>query len=296
MNEAPAEPLDIRLQTPRGAMAGLHWASPDGPRVLAIHGWLDNAASFVPLAAHLPGLDLVALDLPGHGHSDHRHESANYYLTDYLFDIDAALDALGWDSCHLLGHSLGGAITSLYASAAPQRVLSLTTLDGLGPPGAAAGETASRLRKSLDRNRRPHSPRKVYESLDAMVSARLSNSTDLDPGAARLLCERSARRDEDGFRWRFDPALYWVSPVFMAEEQVLDCLNAITAPVLSIGAVPLARWITPEQAQARIDAVPAGHHRTVHGNHHFHMDQAETVSSTIRQFILEQQTRNEDST
>ena len=34
--------------------------------VIALHGWLDNAASFLPLAARFEGFDLVALDLPGH--------------------------------------------------------------------------------------------------------------------------------------------------------------------------------------------------------------------------------------
>jgi pimeloyl-ACP methyl ester carboxylesterase len=67
---------------PAGRLAGLAWRCPDAPRVLALHGWLDNAASFIPLA--LPKLDLVALDLPGHGHSVHRHPSARYHFVDYL--------------------------------------------------------------------------------------------------------------------------------------------------------------------------------------------------------------------
>ena len=47
-------------------VAGLRSPGTGGQRVLALHGWLDNAASFVPLAAQLPGLELVAIDLPGH--------------------------------------------------------------------------------------------------------------------------------------------------------------------------------------------------------------------------------------
>src|SRR5204862_6383008 len=63
MNEA----REIGLKSARGTLAALRWTSPSegAPvRVLALHGWLDNAASFAPLAPHLPGLDLVALDLP----------------------------------------------------------------------------------------------------------------------------------------------------------------------------------------------------------------------------------------
>ena len=43
------------------------WGSPDQPTVLALHGWLDNANSFDALASQLPGVHLIAVDLPGHG-------------------------------------------------------------------------------------------------------------------------------------------------------------------------------------------------------------------------------------
>ncbi|MCW1776822.1 hypothetical protein NB693_20705 [Pantoea ananatis] len=43
----------------RGALAGLRSGDPQGPKALALHGWLDNAASFVPLSRHLPQLELV---------------------------------------------------------------------------------------------------------------------------------------------------------------------------------------------------------------------------------------------
>ena len=50
----------------------------DAPPVLMVHGWLDNCYSFVPLLTQLP-LDkrYIAIDLPGHGHSDHIPN--NYY-------------------------------------------------------------------------------------------------------------------------------------------------------------------------------------------------------------------------
>ena len=106
------KPRDIELETRQGRQAALAWQHDGAPRVLCLHGWLDNAASFLPLAARFEGCDLVALDLPGHGHSDHRHPSARYHFIDYLFDVDAALDALGWKDCHVLGHSLGAAIAA----------------------------------------------------------------------------------------------------------------------------------------------------------------------------------------
>ena len=76
-------------------VAGLRSAAAQGTRVLALHGWLDNAASFIPLAAALPGLDLVAIDLPGHGHSAHMPPGTQYNTPGAICHVLEVADALG---------------------------------------------------------------------------------------------------------------------------------------------------------------------------------------------------------
>ncbi len=109
---------EIRLDVARGALAALRGGSPGGPRLLCLHGWLDNAASFLPLAPFLQDFDLVSLDLPGHGGSAHRPPGCDYVFVDWIHDVLDALDALGWERARLLGHSRGGAIARLVAAAA----------------------------------------------------------------------------------------------------------------------------------------------------------------------------------
>jgi pimeloyl-ACP methyl ester carboxylesterase len=277
---------EIRLSTRQGRIAGLGWERAGGPRVLCLHGWLDNAASFLPLAALLEPLATVAIDLPGHGHSAHRHSTARYHFVDYSFDVDATLDALGWQDAHLLGHSLGAAIAAVYAAAAPARVRSATLLDSVGPITADSSSTADRLRRSLARHRDGQSSPRTYASLDEMVAARRRVS-DLSERAARLICRRAARRRGDEFVWRSDPALNWVSALMMTEPQVLDLLRHLEAPVLSLMAEPASPWASAEQTRDRLAAIAHGRHETIEGHHHFHMDEPEKVVNIIRQFILE---------
>jgi pimeloyl-ACP methyl ester carboxylesterase len=277
---------ELELDTTQGRLAGLGWRCAGAPRVLALHGWLDNAASFVPLAPLLGPMDLVALDLPGHGHSGHRHPTTRYHFIDYVFTIEAVLDALGWTDCHLLGHSMGAAVSVLYGAAAPERVRSMTLLDALGPIANDADRSAERLRRSLAWFRQGSSAPRRYRSIDEMVEARRKVS-DLSAAAARLICERAARRDGEHVLWRSDPALTWVSAVVMTEEQVLDLLRHVEADTLTFQVTDDSPWISADRIDARKQALAHARHIALGGHHHFHMDEPATIAETMRAFILE---------
>ncbi|MBC7990158.1 MAG: alpha/beta fold hydrolase [Luteimonas sp.] len=113
---------EFAIDTPLGRIAGLRRQLAEAPRVLALHGWLDNAASFVPLAQRLDGIDLVAIDLPGHGASAHLPAGADYSFAGTVNALLDIADALQWPRFALLGHSMGAGIGSLLAAACPQRI------------------------------------------------------------------------------------------------------------------------------------------------------------------------------
>ena len=116
-------------------LAGLAWGSSDNPPLLALHGWLDNAASFALIAPHLAEhFYVVALDLTGHGHSDSRSADATYQVYDDLPEIMAVVDQLGWQRFDLMGHSRGATIAALFAASFPEYVNHLVLLDGVAPP------------------------------------------------------------------------------------------------------------------------------------------------------------------
>src|SRR3546814_404711 len=86
---------EFELETPAGRIAGLRCGEPGMPRVLALHGWLDNAASFVPLAVEFERIgtrvDLVAPDLPGHGRSAHLPPGADYRSEEHTSELQSLM-------------------------------------------------------------------------------------------------------------------------------------------------------------------------------------------------------------
>jgi len=145
------EELELQLLGGR-ALRGLRCGRRGGQPWLLLHGWLDNAAAFAPLLPLLreelgPDVDLVALDMAGHGRSDHLGEG--YLLVDYAADVLLAADSLGWGTLSLLGHSLGGYVASIAAGTQPERVARLVLLDIIGPNGRQAEEAPSVLAKSI---------------------------------------------------------------------------------------------------------------------------------------------------
>jgi pimeloyl-ACP methyl ester carboxylesterase len=276
---------EVRLGTARGELAALRGGTPGGPKLLCLHGWLDNAASFLPLAPHLGGFDLVALDLPGHGASEHRAPGYDYAFVDWVHDALDAMDALGWDRADWLGHSMGGAIASSVAAAAPARVRRLALIEALGPVAADAQGAGSRLRDAVAARRALAArPPRVIPDLDTAVAARLAASR-MTPEAARLIVERNLRRVEGGYAWRSDPRLTLPSHLRLTEDTVQAILRGIEAPVLVIAADPSPPYFTPAVRAARLACLADARVEVIAGGHHLHMEQAGRVAAPLLDFL-----------
>ena len=280
-----AAPVNIQLSW--GVLEGLHWSNPGAPKVLCLHGWLDNASSFVPLSTHLKDFDLLALDFAGHGFSAHRPASSRYYFAENIYDVDAALDVLGWESCHVIGHSMGGSVASCFASALPERVRRLVSLDAVGILTLPAEEAAKQLRLSVKSVRSGRSFLKPYESVEEAMRAR-QKSSPLSDEAARLLCERSLEHTGDYYQWRTDPRLNWRSPHLLTDAQSLDVLAAVRSPVLAITSASMSDYLGADMLKKRLDAIADCTHMTDQGHHHFHMEQPLLTGERITEFLKQQ--------
>lgn len=274
---------EIQLPTARGAFAGLRNDNTAAPPLLALHGWLDNAASFVPMAEVLPGWNLVALDMPGHGRSFHYPADAEYSLFSTILDVLAAADALGWERFTLLGHSMGGAIASLLSAAAPERVERLCLIEAIGPLAAAEDTTAERLRDAVAKRRAMDGKRKrVFDDPELAVRARMqTNITSLDETSARLLVGRGLNTVEGGHEWSSDARLTLPTAVRMSETQVADCLRAIACPVRMVVADPPPPYIPVSMREARIACVRDIACTVLPGSHHLHMTHPRDVATAL---------------
>jgi pimeloyl-ACP methyl ester carboxylesterase len=286
MERARMNVREIELATPRITLAARAWGDPDAPRVLALHGWLDNAASFDALAPLLRDVQLVALDLPGHGRSAHRAPGAWYHYIDYLGDVLAAADTLGWDRFTLLGHSLGGAIASVLAGAVPERIERLWLIEALGPISTAPDKGPELLRKAMhERVAIAEKSLRVFPTLDDAVTARRSGqASTLSERAARTIVERGTRAVDGGYVWSSDPRLTLTSAMRLTEEQVVAYVGAIECPTLLVFADPPLPWVTGEAIRRRIAAVRDIEVRTLAGTHHLHLEDPQPVADAIEAF------------
>lgn len=259
-------------------LAARRWGS--GQPCLALHGWMDNAATWDRLAPLLPGLELVAVDLPGHGRSPHRSAETFYHFVDWIPAVLAVGQELGWTRYHLLGHSMGAGIASLVAGAVPGQVDRLLLVEGLGPFTSPESEAPALLRRSLSHRLSGRQP--VYADLEAAV-VRLERR-GLSRAGAEALAGRAVVEVEGGVAFSYDPRLRTPSRARLTEGQIRAFLAEITAPTLLV----LGRQgleIPDQMLGQRARLVPDLKVVTVEGGHHLHLDQPEVVAPVMRDFL-----------
>lgn len=269
-------------------LAGLAWGPQDGAPVLALHGWMDHAASFQELAPRLSGCNVVALDLSGQGLSAHRAAHATYNIWDDLPQIAGLLDQIGWADCVLLGHSRGAVISSLFAATQPSRARAFVALDSLAPvPAAADFVTTLRAFVEETRERKARPPRTFATREDY---ARRRGEQGNSAATAEALAARALDETPDGFAMRGDPRLFASSAVKLTREQVETVLRAIRCPVLNIwadGGSLRARPYAAEMARLGAELIADYETATLPGDHHFHLDpgSAPLIADAILDFL-----------
>ena len=281
---------EFTLSTPLGRITGLRAGEAGAPRVLALHGWLDNAASFVPLAQYLRGIELVAPDLPGHGASAHLPPGADYSFAVAVNSVFDIADALGWDRFHLLGHSMGAGISSLVAAACPQRVERLVAIEALGALAEVPERTVKRLREAIAATRAlPGKSLRVFPDIAIAVRARMNAGAQvgsrLEEAAARLLVERGIAPVEGGFVWSTDPRLTLPTMQRMTEPQIRDLVGGIECPTRVIFAEPAQSYLPDPLRRDRAGLLPRGELIVMDGGHHLHMEQPQRVAEAIGDFF-----------
>lgn len=287
---AAAPMREFTVDTRGGRIAGLRAGRPGDVRVLALHGWLDNAASFAPIAPLLPGLDLVAPDLPGHGASAHLPPGADYSFAAAVNGVLDIADALGWERFSLLGHSMGAGIASLVAASCPQRVERLVAIEALGALAEVPERTVARLRDAIAAARTlPGKSLRVFPDLAVAVRARAAAGamvgSRLSEGAARRLVERGVVPVEGGFTWSSDPRLTLPTMQRMTEPQVRDLVAGIECPTRVIFADPAQPYLPDALRRERAALLPRGELVVVDGGHHLHMEDPERVAALIGDFF-----------
>lgn len=249
-------------------LSAKRWGCPDSTPVLALHGWLDNCASFDFLAPEIAQWDWVCLDGAGHGRSDHRPHLGSYHLWQDVIDLFAVADHLGWRRFNLIGHSRGAMVAFLAAGACPERIGRLSLIEGIIPqptpseeaPELLAGAVAS-LRLCSRRSKR------FYSTFEQAVAARLQGTFPVALRDARVLASHGVEQTEQGYTWLYDHKLMASSALRYSQAQLNAFRDRIRAPTQLIlaeggalaGNAPLGQWLQT-LAQLQQNHLAGGHH------------------------------------
>jgi pimeloyl-ACP methyl ester carboxylesterase len=278
---------EIRVTVNGMELVAKQWGEPELPAIIALHGWLDNAASFDRLAPALSGHRVIALDFAGHGFSAHRPEGVRYHMLDNVDDVIGVADALGLDRFVLMGHSMGAGTATYVAGSFPERISKLILIEGIGTNTNRPEQAPDVLRKAVTDMKKFNAKRKpVYETRDDAIHARAHAIGSISVDASTHICNRGLVAEGEGFTWRSDPRLKMSSAIRLTEEMVDAYLQKLSMPVLLIRGRH-SFFATEQTLQSRADRIAGCQQVLLDGNHHLHLepDTFAAVAQAALQFL-----------
>ncbi len=254
----------------------LDWGTPGKTPFVLLHGgsayahWWDFVA---PVFAE--NFHVFALDQRGHGESQHVDPSA-YATRHYLSDLRGFMQVLGLQKPILMGHSMGGHNSIIYATQYAQDLTALVLVD----TDAAYPEAAVQFLHKLGEK-----PAKEFDSLAEAVSRFqvLPRETFLSAEKMRALATFAFTQCGDG-KWgaKLDRKTLFREPV-----DGLPLLSQITCPTLVVRAehTPL---LSPTKIQRLMNGLPNGRWVEVKDTyHHVMLDNPSGLVQVVREFLKE---------
>lgn len=262
----------------------------DKPVLVCLHGWLDNAASFIPVSAYLNDYHIILIELAGHGFSEHRPAASHYHLIDWVYDLWRIFETLPCERFNLIGHSMGGMLASILASLLPHKIARLVLLESAAAFTTSADDLLENMqaafnsRAQLDKNNVTALTKlRNLSALPSLIQAR-ANTSEISAELASLIIERNIKLTDQGFIWQSDPRLKTLSPIRLDENQALAYIQNIQANCLAIlgdtGYPSINDALTQRANRFRNLQI-----KSVTGGHHCHMQSPKQTADLIRHFI-----------
>jgi pimeloyl-ACP methyl ester carboxylesterase len=169
----------------------LVWGEGD-PEFVFLHGGAQNAHTWDTVALAL-GRPLVALDQPGHGHSDGYKDGVRG-LTDNADDVATALRVLAPAAQAVIGMSMGGAILLALCDRHPDLVRRAVLVD------VTPGVNAEKAKAITDFIRGPAS----FPDFDAILARTVEhNPTRSESSLRRGILHNAEQQDDGTWVWRY---------------------------------------------------------------------------------------------
>jgi len=202
-------------------LSALRWGSRPAEMVL-LHGGAQNAHTWdtVALALDRP---LVAIDLPGHGHSDHRDDGP-FSPRENAADVAVAIEALAPDAGMVVGMSLGGLTSIALTAIAPDLARRLTLVDVT--PGVDRDKAAPIAQFIAG----PES----FESFDEILARTMEfNPTRSESSLRRGILHNAVPRDDGRWVWRYQrPRLAETADIPADFATLWDDVSNISVPLM----------------------------------------------------------------
>ncbi len=175
-----------------------------GLPVICLHGLTRNSRDFEIVAPRIAALGrrAIAADMRGRGQSANDPDPAHYVPTVYAQDVIKLMDDLGIHKAVFIGTSMGGIVTMLLATVAPDRIAA-SILNDVGPQISASG--LARIATYVGRTKPVASWAEAAEVVRAITGAAYPEWLD-DEAFWHAFAKRTFRARDDGqFETDYDP-------------------------------------------------------------------------------------------